>query len=193
MNKTIFSKINNLKSAKKMKFKYLTGFLITNLYRLLRVFPNSDPIMGFVLPCAKNEKWWKAPLFAFATIFVFDIFTSGIGAWTWVTASTYATIAFAFHFYMKKRKSSLITFISIGTLGTLVFDFLTGPILSTFLFKQPFLVTLVLQIPFTIMHTLSAIFAIVLITPLLDPTIAKEVNGYYSTFINSLKNWKLQI
>ncbi|PIN85091.1 MAG: hypothetical protein COV47_03980, partial [Candidatus Diapherotrites archaeon CG11_big_fil_rev_8_21_14_0_20_37_9] len=62
-----------------MKYKYLAGGIIANLYRFLRIFPNSDPIMGFVIPAAKNEKWWKAPLFAFATMFVFDFFTSGIG------------------------------------------------------------------------------------------------------------------
>ena len=176
-----------------MNFKYLTGFLVANLYRLLRVFPNSDPLMGFILPAAKNLKWWKAPLFAFASMFVFDIFTSGIGLWTWVTASTYALIALGFHFYLKEKKSTFKLFISSGVFGVLIFDLITGPIMSSFLFKQTFLIAILGQIPFTVMHLISVVFGIVIISPFYDASLMKEVSQMVSSVKNTYKNLRLQL
>ncbi|MFH1392053.1 MAG: hypothetical protein ABIH20_07105 [Candidatus Diapherotrites archaeon] len=175
-----------------MKFNYLIGFLAANFYRLLRVFPNSDPLMGFILPAAKTS-WWKAPLFAFASILIFDIFTSGIGLWTWVTSVTYAFVALGFHFFLKEKKSSLKLFISSGAIGVLIFDFITGPIMSSFLFKQSFLITLLGQIPFTVMHLISVVFGIVIISPFYDAEIMKEVSQMVSSVKNIYKNWRLQL
>jgi len=158
-----------------MKYKYLAGGIIANLYRFLRIFPNSDPIMGFVIPAAKNEKWWKAPLFAFATMFVFDFFTSGIGVWTWVTAGTYSAIALGAGHFLKERKSSITNFLSAGALGVIVFDAITGPGLSSFIFGQPLALTIIGQIPFTVMHLVSASFGILIISPFYDVAILKEM------------------
>ncbi len=161
-----------------MKLRYFFGAVAANAYRLLRVFPNSDPIMAFILPAAKNEPWWKAPLFAFATMFSFDLVTSGIGKWTFVTAITYSLIALAFRFTLKGQKSSLRLFLSNGVLGVLAFDLITGPIMGSALFGQPFGPTFLMQIPFTIMHLVSAAFAICIISPFFDAQIAREIAGY---------------
>ncbi len=167
-----------------MKFGYLLGAVAANAYRMLKVFPNSDPIIGFLLPAAKNESFWKAPLFAFATMFSFDLITSGIGTWTFVTSATYAIIALALHFHLRNQKSSLRLFMSNGVLGVLAFDLITGPVMSTALFGQPFQLTFLMQVPFTIMHLVSAAFAITIISPLYDAAIAKEVSGHIMALNN---------
>ncbi len=173
--------------------KYFIGFLLTQLWRFLRFFPNSDPIMGFVIPASKNTEYWKAPLFAFASMFVFDFFTSGIGIWTWVTSVTYALIALGFRVAMKNKKAGIKLYTSYGLIGVLVFDFITGPLMSSVLFKQSFLVTAFLQVPFTLMHLISAVFGIIILAPLLDECVAKEYSVMKSTFENTLKNLRLQI
>ncbi|HLC92291.1 MAG TPA: hypothetical protein VJH23_01135 [archaeon] len=175
-----------------MRFKYLIGGVLTEIYRALRIFPNSDPIMGFILPAAKNEPLWKAPLFAFTTMFAFDIFTSGIGTWTYVTSTMYALIALAFTFYFRNKKASIAGYMKAGAAGVLVFDFITGPVMSSALFGQSFALTLLMQIPFTIMHFVSAAFAIVLITPFLDVQIMKEMAGYINAAKYALLSRRIQ-
>ncbi|MBI4210323.1 MAG: hypothetical protein HY544_02340 [Candidatus Diapherotrites archaeon] len=179
-----------------MEGKYLTGAILANAYRLLRVFPNSDPIMGFVLPAAKNEPFWKAPLFAFATMFTFDMLTSGIGAWTWVTSTTYALIAFAFTMLLKAEKPGLATYTKYGLAGVLAFDFITGPAMGSALFHQPFWLTLLAQIPFTAMHLVSVSFSILIITPFFDRQAMLDLQGMASSvrnaFLQAVKAWGAQ-
>jgi hypothetical protein len=166
--------------------KYIIGSIISNIYRFLHIYPNSDPIIGFVVPAAKNEKWWKAPAFAFTTMAVFDYFTSGIGVWTIVTSTTYAAIALILHLEMKGKKSGLKLFASRGAIGILLFDAITGPGMSTIIFKQDFFTTTIMQIPFTIMHLISGIFAITIISPFLDPQVSKEINAAISNLKNQI-------
>ncbi|MCR4369409.1 MAG: hypothetical protein NUV67_05895 [archaeon] len=174
-----------------VKYKYLVGACFASAYRLLRVFPNSDPLMGFIAPAAKNEPMWKAPLFAFATMFIFDFFTSGIGVWTWVTATTYALVALWLTHSLKGKKSSLSTYASHGAIGIIAFDIITGPFMSTFFFGTPFMLTTIAQVPFTIMHVISATFGIAIITPFYDSAVAKEISGYFSNAKATLANLRL--
>ena len=166
-----------------MNYKYLLGAIATNAYRLIRVFPNSDPIMGFIVPAAKNEPIWKAPLFAFVVMFSFDIITNHFGIWTYVTSTTYALVALLLHIQLKNKESKISTFLGAGSVGILIFDFLTGPVMSTFIFNQPFLLTLIAQLPFTILHVVSAVFSIIIITPFYDKEIMKQMNS----MLNSVK------
>ncbi|MCR4335025.1 MAG: hypothetical protein NUV57_00630 [archaeon] len=177
----------------KTNFKYLIGFLGANFYRFLRVFPNSDPLMGFILPAAKNTEWWKAPLFAFASMVGFSYLINSVGPWTWVTATTYALIALGFHFFLKNKKSTLKLFISSGLIGVLIFDLITGPIMSSFLFNQSFLITTIMQVPFTIMHLISVVFGIVIISPFYDAALMKEISQMVSSVKNTYKNFRLQL
>ncbi len=176
-----------------MRFKYAAGLLFSNAFRLLGVFPNSDPIMGFVLPAAKNEPFWKAPLFAFVAMFTFDVFTSGIGLWTWVTSATYAAIALAFTFYFRGRKAGLGPYMKAGFWGVLAFDFITGPLMSSILFGQGFFATTLLQIPFTAMHLVSATFGIMVITPFLDKEAAKDADTLLSAARNRVLSWRPEL
>jgi hypothetical protein len=173
--------------------KYIIGSIISNIYRFLHIFPNSDPIIGFVVPAAKNEKWWKAPTFAFTTMAVFDYFTSGIGIWTIVTSSTYAIIALILHLEMKRKKPGLKLFVTRGIFGILLFDIITGPGMSTIIFKQDLLTTIIMQIPFTIMHLISGIFAITIISPFLDMQASKEINTALSNLKNTIVTLRLEL
>ena len=175
-----------------MGFRYVYGAIISEVYRYIKVFPNSDPLMGLILPAARNEPRWKAPLLAFSTMFIFDIFTSGIGAWTWVTSATYALIALAFSLFLKGRKMGLRGYLGAGTAGVLAFDFITGPVMSSVLFQQSFILTAIMQVPFTVMHLVSAAFSILIITPFLDKDIAAEMNAYVQAAKAAMVNWRVQ-
>jgi predicted membrane protein len=125
--------------------------------------------MGVMLPYAKQEKWWAAPLFAFITMASFDLITWKVGIWTIVTSLTYAGIGLLFYFYYKKKKKvGLKEYLGSGVVGVLIFDFITGPIMSSWLFQMPFEVALVGQVPFTLLHLASVSIFIVILTPLLD-------------------------
>ena len=168
--------------------KYAKGFVIAQLVRFLKVFPNNDPLMGFVLPAAKNEKWWKAPLFAFSAIIIFDLLTS-FGVWSIVTAATYALVAVGARFFLKNKKSSLFIYAKTSVLGILAFDFVTGPLMSTFLFQQNFFVTMLLQIPFTAMHVISGTILAAIIVPFYDPVVALEAKAFIVAVKKAVFSW----
>lgn len=171
-----------------LKFKYLFGAILTNFYRFFRIFPNSDPIMGFALPAAKNEPWWKGALFAFVVMFSFDILTGHLGLWTIVTSLTYAAVILLFHFFLKNKKSTMKLFLGSGAVAVLIFDFITGPVMSSFMFGQSFIVTLIMQIPFTLLHIVSVSFSILIISPFLDPQLNKEMSRHVYSVKNLAKN-----
>lgn len=168
--------------------KFLSSLSLTLFYRLLRIFPNSDPIMGFMLPFAKKEKLWVSALFAFLAMALFDLITFRIGIWTIVTASVYAGLAVFFHYFLKKwKKMSLKKYIGSGIFGILVFDAITGPLMTSLIFQMPFELALFGQIPFTIMHLISGIAFIALIVPVLDRDVAKTYAKFFNTLKNNLK------
>ncbi len=151
--------------------KYAISIILCNLYRLLRFIPNNDPIMGVMLPFSRQDKWWEAGLFAAITIVTFDLLTSGIGVWTAVTAITYGALGIGFHFAYKKmkiKKMSIWNYLGSGIVGVLIYDFITGPIMSSWMFAMPFEAAFLGQIPFTLMHLASVSVFVVVLTPLLD-------------------------
>jgi hypothetical protein len=167
---------------------YFVGFAVAQFLRILRVFPNNDPIMGFVLPASKNEEWWKGPLFAFSAMFLFDLFT-GFGIWTFVTAGTYALVAFGARAYMKGKKSSFGLYAKTGFFGILFFDFVTGPLMGTFIFGQNFFAVTLLQIPFTLMHVFSGILLASIIVPFYDPAVNLEIKSFFALAKTGVAQW----
>jgi len=171
-----------------MKKKFFSGLAFCCLLRLFRFFPNNDPIMGFALPIARQGKWWHALLFPMASMVLFDVVTMRLGLWTIGTASLYGLIGFSFYKYFKKKKTvSLKTYVGSSAIGVLVFDFLTGPIMSSYLFRIPFSVALTGQVPFTLFHLASAMSFTLLLAPVLDPCIAKSVNAEFTKNVSRLK------
>jgi len=141
-----------------------------NLFRLLRI-PNADPIMGCMLPFAKQGKWWQAALFSFITMLSFDLITTQLGIWTVITAGTYASLGLFFHFIYKNRRVSLPQYLVGGLSGVLLFDVITGVIFAPILFGMSFEQAFFGQIPFTLLHLASVGIFTILITPVLDKTI----------------------
>lgn len=128
--------------------------------------------MGFALPFARNDAWWQAFLFPVIAMASFDFITLRVGPWTAVTAATYGLVGLLFHAYFKRKKEvGLKTYAQSSVIGVLVFDSITGPLMSSHLFKMPFSVAFLGQIPFTLLHLASAVSITVLLAPVLDPAI----------------------
>jgi hypothetical protein len=156
--------------------KYVFSLAACNVYRFLKIFPNNDPIMGVMLPFARHDKAWRVGLFAFSTMFVFDLITLRYGIWTWGTAIVYGLLAIAFATYFKRmKKVGLKTYTLAAIVGVLIFDIITGPIMTSVFFNMPFAVAAIGQIPFTLMHLGSAVAYTWALAPILDPVLAKDL------------------
>lgn len=140
--------------------------------------------MGFILPQTRSSAI-KPAIFAFSAMFIFDFLTSGIGLWTWVTAITYASIAVLFSFFFKRiKKAKISQYVSASIIGVLIFDIITGPIMSSFLFNQPLWFVILGQIPFTIYHLISATTYVVILAPVFDLDIRKQYSDYKNLLVS---------
>ena len=166
--------------------KFLISLVICNLYRLLRFIPNNDPIMGVMLPYSKNSKWYTSALFAGLTMVSFDLITGMLGVWTIVTAVTYAGLGILFHFLYKNRRVNLKHYICSGILGVLIFDFITGPIMSSLMFGMSFMEAFIGQIPFTLWHLVSVTTFIVILVPSLDKHLINNLELEDSKILNRI-------
>jgi len=148
------------------------GLGVTTALRWVRLFPNNDPIMAVMLPCAKRG---RAAAFAFPMVamVLFDILSRKVGIWTAVTAGTYGLLGLGFSFVYsalgkRGRRIGPATFLVSGVVGVLVFDFITGPILSSAMFRMSFAQAFVGQIPFTLKHLASVSAYTIVVSPVLD-------------------------
>ena len=98
-----------------------------------------------------------------------------IGLWTLTGAITWGIVGFLFS--RQKPNGSPFTFAKLGLGGTLLFDVLTGPIASTFIWGMPFSEALVGQIPFTIKHLLGIAAISVILAHLLFPSVSKALSN----------------
>ncbi|MBU1083384.1 hypothetical protein KKE14_03040 [Patescibacteria group bacterium] len=153
-------KINNF-------LKYITALGVCVLIRLLpwRV-PNVEPIMGTLLPISKGFGYASGFLFGFISIIIFDSFTM-FGVWTWVTAIAYGLVGLGGAWWLKNRKPSAKNFVAYSIVATLAYDFMTGPIMSSVVFKMSFMQTLIGQIPFTLWHLGGNIILAGVLSPIL--------------------------
>ena len=151
---------------------FAVGLGVSTALRLARFFPNNDPIMAVTLPFAKRGRV-AALAFPVMAMVLFDILSGKVGVWTVVTAGTYGALGLIFSVVYKalaKRGRAIgpTTFLFSGIAGVLVFDFVTGPILSSALFDMSFAQAFVGQIPFTLRHLASVSIYTVAISPLVD-------------------------
>jgi len=168
--------------------KFLTGLVLSNLIRLLHFIPNNDPIMAIMLPYAKAKHKYIAILFPLLTMISFDVITGKVGIWTIVTAGTYALLGLFFsNYYFKDKKIGLLKYLKAGALGVLVFDFITGPLMSSWMFGMTFGEAFIGQIPFTIMHLVTVGAYIIVIVPLLDKHLLENPKLADTAVLNYLK------
>jgi hypothetical protein len=154
---------------------------VSTALRWVRLFPNNDPIMAVMLPCAKRG---RAAAFAFPMVamVLFDILSRKVGIWTAVTAGTYGLLGLGFSFAYsalgrRGRRIGPATFLVSGVVGVLVFDFITGPILSSAMFRMSFAQAFVGQIPFTLKHLASVSAYTIVVSPVLDWTLRQVERG----------------
>jgi hypothetical protein len=133
--------------------KYCIGFVTVFALRLLpfRV-PNVEPVMATMMPFAKHFGALGGSIFASLSIVLYDGVTSGWGVWTLVTALAYGLLGALAHVYFKNREGTVRNYVVFAVLGTLVYDALTGLTVGPLVWNQPFMVALVGQVPFTLLH-----------------------------------------
>ena len=154
--------------------KYGVAFFLTLGIRLFPFrAPNLEPIMAVQMPFAKKYGMLSAFSFGFASILIYDIFTSGIGIWTFVTALAYGGVGiFASLFF--KSKTSRGRYVGFAIVATILYDAVTGLTLGPLFFHQTFMGALVGQIPFTALHLLGNVSFAILLSPLIERWIVKE-------------------
>jgi len=173
-------------------FKVAASMFFANLLRLLKIIPNNDPIMGMMLPFAKQESVWVAIAFPVLTMISFDVLTNALGLWTIATSVTYGALGLFFYFFYQKRtkakkKIGIKTYLGSGVFGVLVFDFFTGVIAMPLIFGYTFFEAFIGQIPFTLMHLATVSGYILIITPLLDKHLLSNPILDDTSVLNALK------
>jgi hypothetical protein len=154
---------------------FILRLLFATVVRFFRFFPNNDPVLGVALPSARKNLW-SGILFAIIAMVSFDIITGKVGIWTLVTSATYAFVILVLGLVFSKMKHvSIKHYLFASIAGVLIFDAITGPLMSTFIFKQSLFITIMGQIPFTFYHLASTSTYSLVFAFLLDKDVRIEV------------------
>ena len=149
--------------------KFLIGWFLCFGIRLLPFRPpNVEPILITTMPFANRFGVFGGAIFAAFSIILFDLFTSGIGVWTWVSAVAYAVVAIGAAWFFKNRRGSPFNYLLYAFIGTLFYDASTGLTIGPLVYGQPFMEALTGQIPFTLRHLLSNMVLAPIVSPLID-------------------------
>jgi uncharacterized membrane protein len=158
----------------KSKIKYMIAFLLTLAVRLLPFrAPNIEPIMAVQMPFAKRYGAISAFLFGFLSIGIYDVFTSGIGVWTLVTAFAYGFVGIGARWFFKNNTSRK-RYALFAVIATILYDAVTGLTLGPLFFGQTFISAIVGQIPFTALHLLGNVSFAVFLSPAIEKWIMKD-------------------
>ena len=98
-----------------------------------------------------------------------------VGMWTLTGALCWGLVALLFS--KQKPDGSPFTFAKLGLGGTLLFDAVTGVILSPLLWGMPLADAFVGQIPFTLKHLLGIGAVSLILAPVLFPTVRKRIES----------------
>jgi uncharacterized membrane protein len=148
--------------------KFVIGWSAVFLFRLIPFRPpNVEPMLATLMPFSKRFGPVGSFFFGFFGIVLFDAITSGWGVWTLVTALAYGALGPASYYFFLKRAASVKNFVSFSIVGTLAYDAMTGLTIGPLFTGQPFMVALVGQIPFTLLHLAGAIVFATLLSPAL--------------------------
>jgi len=99
--------------------------------------------------------------------------TGTVGLWTLTGALTWGVVGFIFA--QQKPDGSPFTFAKLGLGGMLIFDAITGVVLSPLLWGMPWQDALVGQIPFTIKHLLGIGAISLILAPLIFPALKAQI------------------
>lgn len=158
--------MHNTQSTKWLKITL--GLLACLLFRLIPFRPpNIEPLLATQMPLSKLQGPVIGFMFGFLSIVLFDLITNRVGAWTIITALTYGSLGLWSVFFFKKREMKRKNFVLFSIWGTLVYDAVTGLTVGPLFFGQPFMVALVGQIPFTLLHLLGSVTFAYFVSPLI--------------------------
>ena len=107
-----------------------------------------------------------------------------LGLWTLTSAISWGIVGFLFT--LQKPNGSPLSFAKLGIAGTLVFDTLTGPIASTFVWGMPFMDALVGQIPFTFKHLVGFAALSIILAPLIFPVVSRRISSLKYFFLKPM-------
>lgn len=147
--------------------KFIVGFAVCFGIRLIPFRPpNFEPLLATQMPFAERLGGLFAFVFGFLSIFMFDVFTSGVGTWTWITASMYGVLGVLAAIFFQHFGHGVGKYLVFSIFGTLLFDGVTGLMMGPILYGQPFTEALVGQVPFTAMHLVGNALLSVTLSPL---------------------------
>lgn len=154
--------------------KYIILFIGGFFVRLVPFrAPNVEPIMAIIMPISKTYGRFMSFIFGFLSIVIFDLFTSGIGIWTLVTALCYGFLGLGASYFFVNR-SGWKNYAIYAIVATILYDAITGLTIGPLFFHQSFMVSLVGQIPFTVLHLLGNVSFAIVLSPVIDVWIRKE-------------------
>lgn len=142
--------------------------------------PNVELILASQMPVAKIYGKLSGFLFGAFGVLAFDLLTGTLGPWSLITAPAYGVLGLIAGWYFRNR-SGRRHYVYFAIVGTLFYDAVTGLTIGPLFFGQSFLLALLGQIPFTLMHLLgNTAFAFVL-SPYLEkllvaPSFVSAVN-----------------
>lgn len=152
--------------------KYIIIFLSVFLVRLLPFrAPNIEPIMAVIMPLGKIYGKITAFIFGFLSIVLFDLVTSGIGIWTLITAFAYGLLGIGASYFFKNR-SGWMSYAGYAVVATIFYDAITGLTIGPLFFNQSFMVSLIGQIPFTLLHLLGNVSFAIVLSPVIEKWLA---------------------
>ena len=158
---------------KKNWIKYTISFVSVMAVRLMPFrAPNVEPIMAVIMPFGKIYGGFMSFVFGFLSIVLYDSVTSGLGIWTFVTALAYGLVGLGSQFYFKKR-SGWKNYASYAIIATIFYDAITGLTIGPLFFHQSFIISLVGQIPFTVLHLLGNVSFAIVLSPVIERWVMK--------------------
>ena len=135
--------------------------------------PNLEPVLAGIMPLGKRFGGMMVFAFGFLSIAIYDSVTSGFGIWTLITSLAYGFIGLGSKYYLKNR-NGWKGYASYAFISTILYDAVTGLTIGPIFFHQSFIVSLVGQVPFTIIHLLGNISFAIVISPIIEKWILKE-------------------
>lgn len=173
-------------------FKFTLGFIACMIIRLIPFRPpNIEPILATQMPFSKKYGALAGFSFAFLSIVLYDLITTKVGMWTFITAGTYGVLGLWAYFFFKKRAMQKLNYVKFAILGTLFFDAVTGLSIGPLFFGQTFSEAFFGQIPFTAMHLLGNISFAIILSPLIYKFVIENEKFEHKSLINVF-NFKTQ-
>jgi hypothetical protein len=155
-------------------FKFIIIFLSAFLIRLTPFrAPNIEPLMVSIMPISKRFSKFTVFSFGFFSIVLFDSVTSGVGIWTIITALSYGFLGLGAYYFFKNR-SGYRNYALYAFVATILYDIVTGLTIGPLFFNQSFMVSLVGQIPFTLLHLLGNVSFAIVVSPVIERWLVKE-------------------